>query len=80
MEPTSTHARYLFDLGRLLRAEAQEAHDRVEATPGAKSDFAAGEMMTWASVLSIMQPQAVAFDLPLSELGLDGLDPERDLL
>jgi hypothetical protein len=30
----------------------------LEATPGAKSDFAVGEMMTWASVLSIMQQQA----------------------
>lgn len=79
MEPTGTHARYLFDLGRLLRAVAQEAHDRVERRPGRGATSPQG-MMSWASVLSIMQQQAVAFDLPLSDLGLDGLEPERDLL
>jgi len=31
-------------------------------------------------VLSLMQQQADAFDLPLTDLSLDGLDPDRDLL
>lgn len=35
--------------------------------------------MAHVEVLSLMQNQAVAFDLPLSDLSLDGLDPERDL-
>jgi hypothetical protein len=30
-------------------------------------------------VLSLMQQQAAVFDLPLSDLALDGFDPERDL-
>ncbi len=30
--------------------------------------------------VSLMQQQAVAFDLRLDEIGLEGLDPERDLL
>ena len=36
--------------------------------------------MTYISVLSLMQQQAVAFGLPLSDLSLEDLDPERDLL
>jgi hypothetical protein len=31
-------------------------------------------------VLSLMQQQASAFQLPLRDLCLEGLDPERDLL
>jgi hypothetical protein len=30
--------------------------------------------------VSMMQAQAIAFDLPLQDLALDGLDPDRDLL
>jgi hypothetical protein len=36
--------------------------------------------MAYYEVLSLMQQQAVAFDLPLQDLALDGLDPDRDLL
>jgi hypothetical protein len=28
----------------------------------------------------LMQQQAIAFQIPLSDLGLDGIDPEKDLL
>jgi hypothetical protein len=36
--------------------------------------------MAYVEVLSLMQQQAVAFNLPLSDLALDDFDPERDLV
>ena len=75
-----THAHYLRDLGYLLR-EAGEAAKR-DAASAAESDrkYQRGRVMAYYEVLSLMEQQAVAFDLPLQELSLDGLDPERDLL
>ncbi len=36
--------------------------------------------MAYYEVLSLMQQQAEAFQLPLEALALEGLDPERDLI
>ena len=36
--------------------------------------------MAYYEVLSLMQQQAEAFDLPLNDLGLSGLDPDRELI
>jgi hypothetical protein len=36
--------------------------------------------MAYYEVLSLMQLQAAAFDIPLEQLSLHGLDPERNLL
>jgi hypothetical protein len=36
--------------------------------------------MAYYEVLSLMQSQAEAFQLPLNDLALSGLDPDRDLL
>jgi hypothetical protein len=36
--------------------------------------------MAYYEVISLMQHQAEAFDLPLSDLALFGLDPDRDLI
>jgi hypothetical protein len=77
---SGVHANYLLDLGRLLR-EAGEATQRdvAEAT-GDDRLFAEGRRMAYYEVLSLMQQQAVAIDLPLRDISLDGLEPGRDLL
>ncbi len=36
--------------------------------------------MAYYEVLSLARDQALAFDIPLVSLGLEGFDPERDLL
>ena len=36
--------------------------------------------MGYYAVLSLMHQQAQAFAIPLEDLALDGLDPDRDLL
>lgn len=68
-----THANYLRDLGSQLRADALEAR-------GGDGEFARGRAFAYYEVLSLMAQQATAFGLELGDVGLDGLDPERDLL
>jgi hypothetical protein len=73
----STHQHYLRDLGDLLRRAANEAHEKAKTS---KTDFDSGRGFAYYEVLSLMCEQAIAFNLPLSDLALDGLDPDRDLL
>ena len=75
-QPT-THANYLYDLGLLLKEAAFEARYRRDAE---KSEFEAGRAMAYYEVLSLMQHQASAFGLPLVDLQLGDVDPERDVL
>jgi hypothetical protein len=70
----------LLDLGRHIR-EAAEAAKREAGV--AKDDdrlFQRGRLMAYYEVVSLMQQQALAFDLPLGDLALDGLDPDHDLI
>ena len=75
---SDTHSNYLRDLGDLLRQAGSDAKRNAQAA--AADDFERGRLMAYYEVLSLMQQQAVAFDIPLSDLLLDGLDPNRDLL
>jgi hypothetical protein len=77
----STHALYLRDLGYLLREAAEAAgRDVGSATEEGDRVFQQGRRMAYYEVLSLMHQQALAFDLPLQDLALEGLDPERDLI
>jgi hypothetical protein len=78
MAAMSTHANYLRDLGFELRRQAAAATAEARARPD--DAFAQGQAHALYSVVSLMQQQAQSFGLPLRELALDGLDPERDLL
>ena len=71
---SETHANYLRDLGQLVREAGEKA--KREAGDSASER---GRLMAYYEVLALMQQQAVAFELPLRDLSLDGLDPDRDL-
>ncbi len=72
---------YLRDLGFLVREQAKAAKLRaLETKDDPSHDFELGQSFAWYSVVSLMQQQAVAFEIPLVELALDGVDPDRDLL
>jgi hypothetical protein len=72
---------YLYDLGLLIRDLALEAkRERVECTSNSERGFTLGRLMAFHEVVSLMQQQAVAFDIPLTEIGLEDIDPEKDLL
>ena len=73
-------ARYLHDLTRLLVERARKARADRDAAPPSDRNVANAALFAFHEVVSLMQQQAVAFGIPLEELGLDGIDPERDLL
>jgi uncharacterized membrane protein YccC len=77
---SDTHANYLRDLGYLVREAGEEAKTSAGSAAEDDRQFQHGRLMAYYEVLSLMQQQAVAFDLPLQDLALDGLDPDRDLL
>ena len=69
---------YLHDLGILLREMANEA--KAKAVEGGHNDFDVGYMAAFHRVVSLMQQQAEAFNLPLEALSLEGLDPDEELV
>lgn len=73
----TVYENYLYDLGLLIKGMAIESK-LVENQR--QTDFSAGYMAGFHRVVSLMQQQAEAFDIPLEELGLDGIDPDADLV
>lgn len=68
---------FIRDLVYLIRETGAEARRR--SAVGA-SDFDAGRAMAYVEILSLMQNQALAFQLPPEDLLLAGFDPETDSL
>lgn len=69
---------YLQDLGLLVAEQARRARADRDADP--KDSFASGRLMAMHEIVSLMQQQAEAFGLAVEDVGLGGIDPERDLL
>jgi hypothetical protein len=74
---TDTYKNYFRDLVYLLRETGAEARRKSRET-GKMCEFEQGRAMAYVEVLSLMQSQAVAFQLPREDLLLAGFDPERD--
>jgi hypothetical protein len=67
---------FLLDFGTLVREQAFEA---TNAT--AKTDlFQEGRAFAYYEVISLLLHQAFVFEIPASDVGLSGVDPDRDLL
>lgn len=74
-------ANYLQDLGDLVRElalRAKQVYDDQRTSPDAQ--FLLGRLSALHEIVSLMQEQAVAFNLTLEKVSLEGIDPERDLL
>ena len=72
---------YLFDLGLLIKQRALEARQQRDVITDDDSErlFQSGRIIAFNGVISIMQQQAEGFDIPLSEIQLDDIEPDRDL-
>lgn len=73
---------YIYDLGYEIKLRALEAR-REDKTAKENSDdkmFHSGRLMAFNEVISIMQQQAVGMDIPLTEIRLDDIEPDRDLV
>ena len=78
VEVSDVHRDYLRDLGYLLRemaVEAQRAH-----VANRQDEFTSGRAFALYEVLSLMQSQALAFQMSAADLALEGFDADRDLL
>jgi hypothetical protein len=72
---------YLMDLAVLFREEALTAKRELDEHRDTEDkNYYIGQLIAWHTVISIMQQQAVGFEIPLGEIKLDGIEPERDLL
>lgn len=79
---TDTFRLYLRDLGEIIRERALEAKkEKAAEKPGSDGELLqSGRLHAFNEVISIMQQQAAGFEIPLRELRLDGIDPDRDLV
>ena len=76
-----TYKHYLLDLGLLLKEDALEAKAQLEHYRGTKDEaYFAGGLLTYYRIISLMQQQAGAFGIPLEDLHLADIRPDRDLL
>lgn len=71
---------YLLATNELLLEFAREAKRQADATRGTdEGNFDAGYLMGFHRVISLLQQQAPAFGLKESDVGLEGIDPNREL-
>lgn len=82
MSDATKYRNFLVDLTPLILERAREAKNaKSRAVRGsAQHEYEAGRLMAYNEIVSILQQQADGFAIPLSELGLDKIDPDRDLL
>ena len=74
------YALYLKDLVSLLIEKAREARTARDSASADDRSLSNERLLAFHEVVSLMQQQAVAFEIRAEDLGLDGIDPERDLL
>lgn len=78
---SDAHKNYLFDLGYELKADALDARHQRDSAPKGSEDraFKSGRLLAFYEIISTMRNRAEGFGIPLSDLRLDDIDPDRDL-
>ena len=72
---------YLIDLARLVKEYALEAvEEREKHRNKPTQEFYDGYVLGFHRIVSLMQQQAIAFDIDLKEIQLDSIEPDRDLV
>ena len=72
---------YSRDSATLLKKMARDAKREAMAAKGtADESFQLGSLMAFHTVISLLQQQARAFQIPLTELDLADIEPEKELL
>jgi hypothetical protein len=75
------HRNYLFDLGHELKQDALDARRERDSSPEGSEEraFKSGRLLAFYEIISTMQNRAEGFGIPLSDLRLDDIVPDRDL-
>ena len=69
--------RFVQDVCFILKEEAISAKNECISD---KDDYNLGNLSAWRAVLALLQNQADAFGIPRSDLYLENIDPEKDLI
>ena len=78
---SDVHKNYLFDLGYELKQDALDARRERDSAPMGSEDraFKSGRLLAFYEIISTMRNRAEGFGIPLSDLRLDDIEPDRDL-
>jgi hypothetical protein len=78
---SDAHRNYLFDLGHELKQDALDARRERDSAPESSQEraFESGRLLAFYEVISTMRNRAEVFGIPLSDLRLDDIEPDRDL-
>lgn len=71
---------YLLDTIALLKEQAIEAKRDLENSKKDDFEYNRGHLMSYCAVFSLLKQQAWLFNVNQTEIGLDNLNPEIDLL
>lgn len=79
---SETYQHYLHDLGILIKEEAFEMKEKnsVEKENLKDASYEEGYLMGLHRIITLMQQQAEAFNIPLDKISLHDIDPYKDLL
>ncbi len=81
MSDDESRRNFLHDLGPVIMERALQAKAKSkEPQPELDKTFQLGRLIAFNEVISIIQQQAEGFNIPLEELRLNGIDPDRDLV
>jgi hypothetical protein len=76
-----TYKHYSRDCCNILKQMARDAKRDADAARGTPdSDFRSGAAHSFYSVISLLRSQAFAFQIPLAELDLADIEPDKELL
>ncbi len=76
-----TYEYYLLDLGDYLKEYALDAKRACDKHRGTEDyGFYSGIRLAYYGVITLMQQQARGFGIPLEDLKLHDIDPDKDLV
>jgi hypothetical protein len=81
-ECDTRYKNYLADLGFLTKERALISRKERDEKDRDSRDylFESGYLMVFHYIIGLMQQQAEAFGIPLEDLRLEDIDPDKDLL
>lgn len=79
MNDTDRYRLYLNTIGLFIKEDALAAREEAARSQEADRLFYRGKLQGFYAVVSTLQQQAKPLGIPLNELKLDDIDPDRDL-
>ena len=80
MDP-NVYSNYCLNLGTLIREAAVEGKKQMESRQMIVDlSYEMGRQMAYHEIVAMMRAQAKVCGLSMADIGLDGLDPMRDIL